>query len=137
MPKPKFKSPPVEFQQHQLFPGNVFDLLPQDHDCFVYADLFEHLDTRALEATYHHLGQRAYHPRHIVSILIYAYSHGVFSSREIERRCHQDLAFMYIAQRHCPNFRVLADFRKDHGSFFRACFKESVQLALELKVVSQ
>ena len=109
MPAPKFKSHPIEFNQHLLFPSNVFDLLPKDHDCFVYADIFQHLDTAELEATYHHLGQNAYHPRHIVSILIYAYSHGVFSSREVERRCNQDLAFMYIAQQHCPNFRVLSD----------------------------
>lgn len=136
MPGPKFKSHPVEFNQHLLFPGNVFDLLADDHDCFVYADIFGHLDTADIEQTYHHLGQRAYHPRHIASILIYAYSHGVFSSREIERRCNQDLAFMYIAQQHCPNFRVLADFRKDHHDFFHACFKQSVRLALELKMAS-
>ena len=136
MPVPKFKSHPVEFDQHLLFPSNVYDLLAEDHDCFVYADIFQHLDTAELEATYHHRGQNAYHPRHIVSILIYAYSHGVFSSREIERRCRQDLAFMYIAQQHCPNFRVLSDFRKDHNEFFHGCFKQSVQLALELKMAS-
>lgn len=33
---------------------------------------------------------------------------------------------------HCPNFRVLSDFRKDHGDFFQACFKQTVKLALAL-----
>ena len=82
------------------------------------------------------VGQRAYAPRQIVSILIYAYSHGVFSSRQIEKRCREDLGFMYLAGRNCPNFRVLSDFRKDHGGFFRACFKQTVQLALALGLVS-
>ena len=39
---------------------------------------------------------------------------------------------MYIAGRNCPNFRVLSDFRKDRGEFFRAGFKQTVQLALGL-----
>ena len=52
------------------------------------------------------------------------YSHGVFSSRQIEKRCNEDLGFMYIAGKRCPNFRVLSDFRKDRGDFFRSCFKQ-------------
>jgi len=43
---------------------------------------------------------------------------------------------MYIAGRNCPNFRVLSDFRKDHGKFFRACFKQTVALAMALGLVS-
>lgn len=131
-----FKSRPVEFHQYQLFPGNVFDLLPEDHECFFYSELFEQLDTLTVEQTYSRKGQHAYHPKLIVSILIYAYSRGVFSSRQIERRCREDLSFMYIAQHRCPNFRVLSDFRKDHGEFFQACFKQTVKLAMELKLAS-
>ncbi len=82
------------------------------------------------------LGQHAYHPQLIVSILIYSYSRGVFSSREIERRCHEDLSFMFIAGMYCPNFRVLSDFRKDNAEFFHSCFKQTVQLAMELKLAS-
>ncbi|MFI3156660.1 MAG: IS1182 family transposase, partial [Methylococcaceae bacterium] len=72
-----FKSSPVEFHQHPLFPSNIFDLLPKDHECYLYADLFEQLDTTALESQYKVKGQNAYHPKSIVSILIYAYSRGV------------------------------------------------------------
>ena len=50
-----------------------------------------------VEGRYSHRGQRAYAPRQIMSILIYAYSRGVFSSRQIEQRCREDLGFMYIA----------------------------------------
>jgi transposase len=131
-----FKSPPVEFHQHQLFPNNLFDLLPQDHECYLYTELFEQLDTTQVEALYSVKGQHAYPPKRIVSILIYAYSRGVFSSRQIERRCREDLSFMFIAQMHCPNFRVLSDFRKNHGEFFQDCFKQTVQLAMELKLAS-
>jgi transposase len=131
-----FKSRPVEFHQHQLFPSHVFDLLPQDHECYLYAELFEQLDTSIVESLYSIKGQHAYHPRLIIAILIYAYSRGVFSSRQIERRCREDLSFMFIAQMNSPNFRVLSDFRKNHGPFFQACFKQTVKLAMELKLAS-
>jgi len=131
-----FKSHPIEFHQHLLFPSNIFDLLPQEHECHLYSELFEQLDTASVESLYSVKGQRAYHPKLIVSILIYAYSRGVFSSRQIERRCREDLSFMFIAQMNCPNFRVLSDFRKHHGAFFQDCFKQTVKLAMELKMAS-
>jgi len=131
-----FKSSPIEFNQHLLFPSNIFDLLAENHECYLYSDLFQQLDTSAIESSFSAKGQNAYHPRLIVSILIYSYSRGVFSSRQIEKRCREDLSFMYIAQMNCPNFRVLSDFRKDHGAFFQDCFKQTVILAMELKLAS-
>jgi len=88
-----FKSSPVEFNQHLLFPTNIFDLLSKDQECFLYAELFQQIDRSSLESLYSVKGQNAYHPKLIVSILIYAYSPGVFSSRKIEKRCHEDLKF--------------------------------------------
>jgi len=133
---PPFKQSPVEFKQSLLFPTNIFDLLADEHECYLYADLFEQLDTTSLEAQYSAMGQHAYHPKRIISILIYAYSRGVFSAREIQKRCNEDLSFMYIAQRNCPNFRVLNDFRKDNAAYFHDCFKQTVQLAMELNLAS-
>ena len=134
--KPAFKDKPVEFDQRLLFPPNIFDLLPKDHDCYIYSEIFKNLDTSLIESQFSLIGQHAYHPKLIVSILIYAYSQGVFSSRQIERRCHEDLSFMYIAQMGCPNFRVLSDFRKNHHEFFKDCFKQTVKMAIELKLAS-
>ena len=133
---PRFKSNPIEFKQNLLFPANIFNLLPDEHECYLYADLFKQLDTSSLEEQYSVLGQHAYHPRLVVSILIYAYSRGVFSTRQIEKRCNEDLSFLYIAQRNCPNFRVLSDFRKATAEYFHDCFKQTVQLAIELKLAS-
>jgi transposase len=131
-----FKLSPIEYQQHLLFPSNIFDLLPEEHVGHLYVELFDQLDTSSLENLYSSKGQRAYHPRLIISILIYAYSQGVCSSRQRERRCNEDLSFMFIAQMHCPNFRVLSDFRKEHGAFFQDCFKQTVELAMALKLAS-
>lgn len=131
MPIP-FKKDPSAYKQRQLFPMYIFDLLPQAHECFIYDALFEQLDTSSVESKYSTIGQNAYHPRLITGILIYAYRKGVFSSREIEARCHKDLAFMYTSHMNCPNFRVLSDFRKDNAAFFKESFKQTVRLAKEV-----
>lgn len=131
-----FKKPPTEFNQRLLFPTNIFDLLPSDHECFIYEDIFETIDTSKIEAGYSVIGQNAYHPKSKVAILIYAYSQGVFSSRQIEKKCSEDLSFMYISKMNCPNFRVLSDFRKNHYEFFKKCFKHTVMMAINMGMAS-
>jgi len=131
-----FKKDPREFNQRALFASNVFDLLPEDHPCFVYEDIFQQLVTSSVEEQFSVRGQNAYHPRLITGILIYAYSQGVFSSREIEKKCHEDIGFMFISHCNCPNFRVLSDFRKENHKFFKECFKQSVRLATEAGMAS-
>jgi len=135
MPIP-FKKDPMEFNQRALFATNIFDLLPSHHPSYVYEDIFQQLDTSSVEEQFSVRGQNAYHPRLITAILIYAYSQGVFSSRKIEKKCHEDLGFMFISHCNCPNFRVLSDFRKDNYKFFKECFKQSVLLAMEAGMAS-
>jgi len=135
MPIP-FKKDPMEFNQRALFATNIFDLLPSDNPCFVYEDIFQQLDTSSVEEQFSVRGQNAYYPRLITAILIYAYSQGSFSSREIEKKYHEDIGFMFISHCNCPNFRVLSDFRKDNYEFFKECFKQSVLLAMEAGMAS-
>ncbi|MGM0365660.1 MAG: transposase, partial [Actinomycetota bacterium] len=92
-----FKKDPTEFNQRTLLATNVFDLLPEDDDCFICEDIFSQIDTTGIEKKYSIRGQHAYHPRLITAILIYAYSQGIFSSRQIEKKCKKDLSFMYIS----------------------------------------
>ena len=131
-----FKRDPEEYNQGMLFPGNVFDLLSKDHCCYVYEDIFQQIDTSSLMKNYSRKGQNAYNPRLIISILIYAYSQGVFSSRQINQKCKEDLGYMYISHLQCPDFRVLSDFRKDNYGFFKECFKQSVMLSIEAGLAS-
>ena len=131
-----FKKDPEEFKGRKLMAENVFDLLSDDDDCFIYEDIFSQIDTKAIEEKYSMLGRHAYHPKLNIAILIYAYSQGIYSSRKIEKRCRKDLSFMYISHRNCPNFRVLADFRKNNLDFFSECFKKTVEMAKSLGILS-
>ncbi len=58
-----FKKDTIEFKQRALFATKVFDLLPSDHQRFVYEDIFEQLDTSSVEEQFSVRGQNAYHPR--------------------------------------------------------------------------
>ena len=131
-----FKKDPEEFKGRKLMAENVFDLLSSDDDCFIYEDIFSQIDTKTIEEKYSMLGRHAYHPKLNVAILIYAYSQGIYSSRKIEQRCRKDLSFMYISHRNCPNFRVLADFRKNNLDFFAEYFKKTIEMAKSLGMVS-
>jgi transposase len=136
MKKVPFKTAPQDYDQRILFPSNVFDLLRSDHECYVYQDIIDQLDTSDLEQQYSVKGQHAYHPKLILGILIYAYSHGVFSSRQIEIQCKENLAFMYISHMNCPNFRVISDFRKENPDYFKKCFIQVVGIAREAGLAS-
>jgi len=144
-----FKSDKKALDKAEHFQGNIFSLLTDAHDCFVFKDLLEQIDISSLEDKYSIKGQHAFSPKKKVSILIYGETIGVFSSRQLEKRCHEDLSFMYIANMNCPNFRVCRSFRKNNPEFFHECFSQTVfevpvfrkktgtsKLALEMKLVS-
>jgi len=131
-----FKQAPEEYFQGTLFPTNIFNILPDDHECFIYSEILEQINVTSLHKNYSVLGQNAYNPKLLIGILIYAYSQGIFSSRQIAEKMKLDLGFMYIGQMQKPNFRVLSDFRKDNIEYFKECFKQSVLLAMTAGLVS-
>ena len=131
-----FKQAPEQYLQGTFFPSNIFELLPKDHECVIYNDILEQIEVTRLYKNYSVLGQHAYNPKLLISILIYAYSQGLFSSRQIAEKLKLDIGFMYIGQMQKPNFRVLSDFRKDNREFFKDCFKQSVMLAMTAGLVS-
>jgi len=132
----RFKPPPAAYNSSELFPGNIFEILPEEHECFVYGEILELIEVKKLYKNYSVLGQRAFNPKTLISILIYAYSQGVLSSREIAEKLKYDLGFMYIGQMQKPNFRVISDFRKENIEYFKDCFNQSVKLAMRAGLVS-
>ena len=59
-------------------------------------------------------GYPPYHPVMMVKVLVYAYCVGAPSSRRIEKRLHEDIAFRVLAANNTPDFRTISDFRKEH-----------------------
>ena len=94
-------------------------------------DVVEGLDLSELERAYAGRGSAAYHPATLLSLLIYGYATGTFSSRKIERATYDSLAFRYIACNRHPDHDTLASFRKRFGKEFESVFVEVLQIARE------
>ncbi len=124
--------------QTLLLPPSYEVFLGESHEAVVLAEFIDSLDHTVLEASYgnEHGGRSAYHPAMLMTVLIYGYMNGNFSSRKIAKCLRQDLAFMYLAGNNTPDFRTLARFRKEKGDCLAAAFKEVVTKARELGLVS-
>ena len=120
-------------EQDLLLPPSLRDWLPDDHLVYFVSDLVDQLDLSAIVAPYEDepRGQPPYHPVMLTKVLIYAYCVGVFSSRKIERRLGEDVAFRLLAAGNQPDFRTISDFRKQHLTALRGLFEQVLHLALE------
>ena len=123
-----------EYDQSQSFllPPHLRDFVSEDHPAHVINDLVDQLDLRVLEARYGNMGQPAYHPRLMVKVLLYGFTVGVFSSRKLERACHENLAFKYLSGMATPAFRTFIEFRQRHREDMQEVFMQTARLAREL-----
>jgi transposase len=114
-----------------LLPPSVQEWLPEAHLARYVVDVVEGLDLSALERAYAGRGSDAYHPATLLSLLIYGYATGTFSSRKIERATYDSLAFRYIACNRHPDHDTLATFRKRFGKEFESAFVQVLEVARE------
>lgn len=130
-----FKEPLKDFYRERAEPKFIFDYLPKEHPVFVYADILWRMDTSEIEAKYSPIGQNAYHPKMMMGLLVYSYSQGVFSSREMASKCRIDIGFMYMSWMLQPDHRTISDFRKNNLEAFKKFFKASALVAKEVGLV--
>jgi len=121
--------------QAYLLPPSVRDVLGGDHLCFFVHRVVEHLDLGAMEGAYGVEGRPAYAPALMVKVWLYAYCLGLTSSRRVEQRLVEDLAFRYLAGNAHPDFWTLNDFRRRHGRALNDLFTQVVELAREAGLV--
>ena len=121
-------------EQDLLLPPSLREWLPEDHLAFFVSDLVDHLDLSAITAVYEdeERGYPPYHPVMLTKVLVYAYCVGVFSSRRIQRRLVEDVAFRVLAAGNAPDFRTIADFRKTHLAALTGFFEQVLHLARDL-----
>jgi transposase len=90
---------PYEPQQQFLLPHALQDWLPEGHLAYFISDTGDSLDLSAFHARYAGGGARnqPFHPAMMVKVLVYGYASGVFSSRKLARKLHEDVAFRVLA----------------------------------------
>ena len=121
-------------EQDLLLPPSLRDWLPENHLAYCVSDVVDQLDLRAIESVYEEedRGQPPYHPRMMTKMLVYGYCVGVFSSRRIQKRLVEDVAFRVLAAGNQPDFRTIADFRKLHLQALEGLFQQVLRLVLEV-----
>ena len=113
-----------------LMPPSIADWVAEDHLARFVSELVEEvLDLEPFLAVYTEArGFPPYDPRLMLKVLIYGYTTGVRSSRKIEKRCHDDVAFRFLAANQAPDFRSIARFRRRHLTALAALFLEVLTL---------
>src|SRR6266487_2298394 len=119
--------------QEFLLPPSLRDWLPENHLVYFVSDVIDNLNLSAMDAVYGNekRGQPPYDPRMMTKILVYGYCVGVYSSRRIQQRLAEDIAFRVLAAGNGPNFRTISDFRKIHLATLEGLFEQVLKIALE------
>ena len=121
-------------EQDLLLPPSLREWLPESHLAYCVSDVVDQLDLSAIESVYEEedRGQPPYHPRMMTKILVYGYCVGVYSSRRIQKRQVEDVAFRVLAAGNQPDFRTISDFRKLHLKALEELFQQVLRLVLEV-----
>lgn len=127
-----------DLNQALLLPPSLHDWLPEKHSARFVAEVVETLDLSAFYRSYEEKdgrGQAAYPPGMRVRVLLYGYCTGVASSREIERKTYEDVAFRYLSADEHPDHSTLSEFRKRHLSALAGLFTQALQLCQKAGLV--
>jgi transposase len=120
--------------QAYLLPPSVRDVLGPKHLCFYIRKVLEKLNLSAFREEYGAEGGPAYAPESLVAVWLYAYALGVTSSRRLEQRIREDLAFRYLAAGRTPDHWTLNDFRRRHARGLNDLFTQVVEVARRSKM---
>jgi transposase len=117
-------------EQELLLPPSLREWLPERQLAWFVLDAVAEMDLAAFYAGYREdgWGRAAHDPAMMVALFVYAYAIGVRSSRAIERRCHEDVAFRVITANRAPDHATIARFRVRHEAAIAALFGEVLGL---------
>ncbi len=108
--------------QATLFPEFLDDFVTEDNPVRAIEAFVEALDLRSLGfkgVNPHATGRPAYHPAVLLKIYLYGYLNRIQSSRRLEREAQRNVELMWLTERLTPDFKTIADFRKNNGKAIR------------------
>lgn len=129
---------PDHLRQDLLLPPSLQDWLPEKHLAHFLADVVDSLDLGAIYSSYEEKdgrGQAAYAPAVMVRLLLYGYCTGTYSSRKMENKTYEDIAFRYLAGDEHPDHDTIAEFRQRHLEALSGLFVQGLQLCQKAGLV--
>ena len=126
---------PYVQSQGQLLPQSLEESIAPDHLARLISHSVDHLDISSIEQLYSMNGPHAYHPRLLLKVLIYGYASGIRSSRKLADKLHEDIVFMWLGGRQTPDFRTIADFRKEKLRNFTMLFEQVLTVCMSIGLI--
>jgi transposase len=126
--------------QQALLPHSLEDYVSAENPVRVIEVFIDELDLAALGfsgMTPAATGRPAYHPSTLLKIYLYGYLNRVQSSRRLEREAQRNIELMWLVGRLAPDFKTIADFRKNNGAAIRAVCGQFVELCRRLKLFTR
>ena len=125
--------------QGTLFPERLDDYVEEDNPVRVIDVFIDDLDISGLgfKAEPAHTGRPGYHPKTMLKLYVYGYLNRVQSSRRLEVEAQRNIELMWLTGRLAPDFKTIADFRKDNPEAIRLVCREFVMLCKKLNLLSE
>ena len=126
-------------QQATLLPDTLDDFVDEDHPVRVIDAFVDTLDMKALgfsKAETCITGRKPYHPGDLLKLYIYGYLNQTRSSRRLEKECHRNLELLWLMRRLAPDFKTIADFRKDNSNAVRGACRAFIQFCQQANLLS-
>jgi transposase len=123
-----------------LLPNRLEDYVSEENPVRVIEVFIDELDLTALGfagMTPAATGRPAYDPSALLKIYLYGYLNRLQSSRRLEREAQRNIDLMWLVGRLAPDFKTIADFRKDNGQAIRAVCGQFVELCRQLKLFAR
>ena len=125
---------PIKRDMNYLFPPSMNDWLPEHHLARFVVEIVEQLDLKVMERAYGTSGSAPFHPALLLTILVYGYATGVFSSRKLENATYDSVAFRFVAADEHPDHDTLNTFRKRFLKEIEVLMVQVLMIAHTMKV---
>jgi transposase len=125
--------------QTSLFPAQLDDYVAEDNPVRAVDVFVDNLDLDKLgfvRVQSLDIGRPGYHPGMMLKLYIYGYLNRVPSSRRLERECQRNIELIWLTGHLAPDFKTIADFRKDNGKAIREVCRQFVALCRKLDLLS-
>jgi transposase len=126
--------------QSLLFPERLDDWIEEDNPVRVIDAFVDELDIKELGfegAVPADTGRPGYHPSTLLKIYIYGYLNRIQSSRRLEREAQRNVELVWLTGRLMPDFKTIADFRKDNGAAIRKVCARFIELCREMRLFTE
>jgi transposase len=123
--------------QQTLFPISIDEYVSPDHPARAYDAFVDALDIEELGIDFneHKVGNSQYDPRLMLKLLLYGYSYGIKSSRNLERELHNNLSFIWLMKNLKPDHKTIAEFRRKNKAALQRVFKLCARLCIKLDLI--